>query len=107
MENINYIFIKINKTFKKVLLEDIVVIKANGDYCTIQTKASRHTVLSTMSNIESKLSKELFIRIHKSTIIPLKEIVSIDADFVHFNSNEWYKVSDSKMKELKSRLIII
>ncbi len=107
MNNINCIFIKINKSLKKVFLEDIVFVKAMGDYCTIQTKASRHTVLSTMSNIESKLSKELFVRIHKSTIIQIKEIQKIEGDIVHFNSKEWTKVSDSRMKELKSRLTII
>ena len=50
----NYIFIKSESKLIQIKLEDILWIEALGNYMRIHTENEKHTVLSTMKEIEAK-----------------------------------------------------
>ncbi len=103
-----YIFVKITNGLKKLFLDDILYIKANTDYCVINTKTSgRYTVHSTMKNIESIFPKDLFARIHNSYIVQIKEILTIEGDTLYVGANEPLPISRSRSNSLKDKLLII
>lgn len=73
-----YIFVKKDGLIIKVLLKSIVNIEAMADYITIHTDKGKYHALSTMHGIEARLPKSEFVRIHRSHIINLQKLDSIE-----------------------------
>lgn len=76
-------FIKSNGLLIKINIKDILWIEALGDYITIHTvENKKYTIHSTMKVIESKLPSDKFIRVHRSYIISVDNISSIDDNVI-------------------------
>ncbi len=80
LEN-DYIFIKSNQKQIKLSYDQILYVEAFADYVKLYTAEKRYITLQTMKNMEIKLPKEKFIRVHRSFIVGLKYINT-------FNSSE-------------------
>lgn len=76
----DYIFIRANSVLSKVQIKDIQYIQALGDYVNIYTEEKRHTVHMNLRAIEEKLSTDLFYRIHRSYLINIDKISSIEKE---------------------------
>lgn len=77
-----YIFIKTNGILVKINIKEILWIEALGDYMTINTTEKKYTIHSTMKMIESKLDPNKFIRVHRSSIISIDNITSIEDNVI-------------------------
>lgn len=77
-----YVFIKDNGTLVKINIKEILWIEALGDYITINTTGKKYTIHSTMKTIEGKLNPDKFIRVHRSSIIAIDNITSIEDNIV-------------------------
>lgn len=75
-------FVKEDTRLVKINAKDISYIEAKADYVSINTTKKRHTILSTMKAIESKLDPGDFVRIHRSFIVRLDSINEIDNNVV-------------------------
>lgn len=73
-----YIFVKSNSKLVKLKSEDIYYIEALKDYVVIHTSDTRYTIHSTMKDIDSKMGKEEFVRVHRSFIVRLDKIATIE-----------------------------
>lgn len=56
---------------------DVLWVEASGDYVRLHTKDHSFLLRDTMTNIESRLGAEKFVRIHRSTIVRLDVIREI------------------------------
>lgn len=74
----DYLFVKVNGTIIKISTKEILWIEALGDYININTSEKKYTIHSTMKTMENKLSPDKFIRVHRSYIISIDNINSID-----------------------------
>ncbi len=77
-ENNDFIFIKSNSKLIKIKTQDIFYIEALKDYVVIHTNEKRYTIHSTMKEIEAKMGAEGFIRVHRSYIVRLDKIATIE-----------------------------
>lgn len=77
-ESSGIIFIKSNSKLVKLNTTDIFFVEALKDYVTINTKGARYTIHSTMKDIQAKLPQSEFIRVHRSFIVRIDKIASID-----------------------------
>ena len=77
-DNTDFIFVKSNSKLVKLKNADIYYVEALKDYVVIHTQSSRFTIHSTMKDIETKLGEEDFIRIHRSFIVRLDKISTIE-----------------------------
>jgi two-component system, LytTR family, response regulator LytT len=77
-ETKEFIFVKSNSKLIKLNCTDIFFIEALKDYVVINTADSRYTIHSTMKDIETKMGNEDFIRVHRSFIVRLDKIASIE-----------------------------
>lgn len=77
-ETKDYIFVKSNSKLVKLKTTDIFYIEALKDYVVIHTDSTRYTIHSTMKDIDQKMGKEHFLRVHRSYIIRLDKISSIE-----------------------------
>lgn len=76
------IFIKTDSKLVQINTEDILWIEALGNYMRIFTEDDKFTVLSTMKDIVSKLPTDQFTRVHRSFIIRVDKIKSIEDNYI-------------------------
>ena len=76
------IFIKTDSRLVQVAIDGIKFIEALGNYVNIYTDKGRFTVLSTMKEIERKLSAPDFMRVHRSYIVRFKKIELIEDNYI-------------------------
>lgn len=74
----DFIFVKTEHKIQKIELDDILYIEGLKDYISIYTKAERVITLQNMKKMEETLPAGQFIRVHKSYIISLDKIESIE-----------------------------
>lgn len=74
----DFIFVKSNSKLVKLKTIDIFYIEALKDYVVIHTAETRYTIHSTMKDIENKMGTAEFIRVHRSFIVRLDKIASIE-----------------------------
>ncbi len=74
----DFIFVKTEHKIQKIELNDILYIEGLKDYISIFTKTERIITLQNMKKMEETLPKGQFIRVHKSYIIALDKIESIE-----------------------------
>ncbi|MEN0048227.1 MAG: response regulator transcription factor [Bacteroidota bacterium] len=74
----DFIFVKTENRLEKVMLQDILYIEGMRDYRRIHTKDKRIMTLQTFSELEQILPSNLICRVHKSYMVALAKIDSIE-----------------------------
>ena len=79
-----YIFFKTDgkNKFTKVFLKDILFVQGLKNYVAIQQENSEIITYNTLKNLKEMLPEQDFIQIHKSYIVSIKHIDSIENDAV-------------------------
>jgi len=83
-----FLFIKSNKKSYKINFSDILFVEGLGDYIKIHLTDNRYITNLSMKRILDLLPSELFYRIHKSYIISLNNIESIEGNMLSINGNK-------------------
>jgi DNA-binding LytR/AlgR family response regulator len=73
-----YIYVKVETKMVRVDLDDILYIEGLKNYVSIQTKTGRIVTLQLMKQLEEVLPASRFFRVHKSYIVGLDKINSIE-----------------------------
>lgn len=74
----DFIFVKTEYKIQKIYLNDILFIEGLKDYVSIYTKTERIITLQSMKKIDEGLPDHRFVRVHKSYIVALDKIESIE-----------------------------
>jgi two-component system, LytTR family, response regulator len=77
-EDSSYIFVKTEYRLEKVDLSDILYIEGMKDYLRIVCTAKKIMTLQSFSKLEETLPLKKFCRVHKSFIVSIDKIESID-----------------------------
>ncbi len=85
LSNHEFLFAKVNGVLTKICMKDILWIEALGDYIVVNTLEKKYTIHSTLKSIENKLSSDKYIRVHRSYIVSLENINSIDDNTIVIN----------------------
>lgn len=75
-----FVFIKTEHRLEKVRYEDILFIEGLGEYRRIHLKDKKLLTLQGLSELEQQLPARSFCRVHKSYIISIDKIESIERD---------------------------
>ncbi len=68
------VFVRHNGKMEKLLLEDILYIEADRNYCKIVTQKGNFLLTSTLKTMEDKLPQSGFIRAHRSYLVSLSKL---------------------------------
>lgn len=79
------LFVKADSRLVQVDTSDVLFVEALGNYVIIHTVKEKLTVHFTMKDILSKLSSRDFIRVHRSFIVRLDKIESIEDNVIEIN----------------------
>jgi two-component system LytT family response regulator len=101
-----HIFIKSNLKKLKIFTNKIKWIEAYGDYVKVVTEEDTNLVLSTMKSFEKDLSKDKFIRVHKSYIINIDKVERFNSKFAEIGVNK-IPLSRNKKEDLIRALSIV
>ncbi len=71
-------FIKCDGKYEKIYLDAILYVEAMQNYVVIHTEERRYVSLLFLKNVEEKLNQNDFLRVHKSYIVALAKISTID-----------------------------
>ncbi len=93
-----FIFFKTENKILRVDLKDIRYIEGLQNYIAIYTLTEKILTLQTLKSIEAQLQVKDFIRVHKSYIISLRHISSIERSRI-FISNTIIPIGDNYRDE--------
>jgi len=102
----NDFYVNIDRRLIKINLPSIYLIEAKGDYINIKTEEKNYIVHSTLKKIEEKLPKSNFLKVHRSYIINLKNIIDIEDNSVLIKKDV-IPVSRSNRPELMKTLDLL
>ena len=102
----DFIFVKTEHKIQKVYLNDILFIEGLKDYISIFTPVERIITLQNMKKMEDALPTKYFMRVHKSYIVSINKIDSIERSRIFIGDkiipvgdtyrDEFFKVIDGK-----------
>lgn len=101
-----HLYIKEDSVLVNVALSDIVWIEALGDYVTLHLVDKKHTVLTTMKSMETKLPSTEFMRVHRSFIVRVDKISNLDGNMLVVGK-KLLPIGKSYRKALMDRLNIV
>ena len=83
---------------KVIPFDDIDWVDAAGDYMCVHAGGETHVIRSTLRDLMTKLDDNLFVRIHRSTIVNVERVVSVTplqkgGSLLHLTQGESLKVS--------------
>jgi len=73
----------------KLIYDDILFIKGDGNYVTYQTKSGRVMVRNSITASRSELPSNTFVQIHRSTIVSLKWVDKVEDNHVYIVGNKF------------------
>lgn len=100
------LYINIDRRLTKLKIEDILFIKANGDYIDVRTKNAVFVVHSTLKKIKEKLPSTLFLQTHRSYLINYTKIIDIEDNSVLIEKTV-IPISRANKPELIKRLNLL
>ena len=101
-----HVFIKTDSKLVQLKLTDVLWVEALGNYVRVNTNEEKFTVLTTMKEIESKLSNKEFVRVQRSFIVRIDKINSIEDNYIIINDKEIH-IGKSYKEEFSKKLNIL
>ena len=88
VEEYDYIFVRADRKMVKVVFSEIDYIESLSDYLKIFVTGRTIITRETITNIEAKLPKNDFIRVHRSFIVSLEKIKSFTNETIDLEGKE-------------------
>ncbi|RZK58337.1 MAG: response regulator transcription factor [Pedobacter sp.] len=102
----DFLFIRDSNTVRRINVNDILFLEAKGDYVKISVRDKHYHIHSSLKSVEDKLPKHIFLRVHRSFIINVSKIDTIEGGTLIINGN-FVPVSDSFRSALNKRMQIL
>lgn len=82
------IFLNVDKTMHKVVLDTIVYIESDRNYITLVTETQKFSFIDSLKKWTKKLQGKQFIQVHKSFIINSEYVEKINGNSVFLNGSK-------------------
>jgi DNA-binding LytR/AlgR family response regulator len=103
--NNEFLFIKSAYKIVRINLEDIKFIEGKGEYIRIHLVNQKPIMsLISLTRVESYLHEERFMRVHRSYIVNLKRIITVDRSRIVFDNKDYIPVSDQYRNKFQDYL---
>jgi DNA-binding LytR/AlgR family response regulator len=104
--DIDHIFIKSDGKLIRLNNNDILYIESMGDYVKFVTMDKKYVTHNTIKNLEEKVSKHHFMKVHRSYIVNINKIDNLRENDLYISGKE-IPVSKAHKQEVLNRLNII
>jgi two-component system LytT family response regulator len=108
VDKLERIVVKSGTKIKVIPVEKIFYLEAQDDYIMIYTDEGKHLKQGTMKYYEDRLDQSKFIRVHRSYIVRLDQIVQLepyakDNYILKLKNGTALKISRNGLKNLKDK----
>jgi len=100
------LFLNVDKTLHKIVLNDIMFLESDRNYITVVTKNQKLSYIDSLKNWKAKLSEDYFIQVHKSYIINRTFVDKISGNEIYVQGNR-IPIGRTYKQELLKQLKII
>jgi DNA-binding LytR/AlgR family response regulator len=85
-ENADFIFVRHKNRLQKVAINDIEYTEANADYVNLVAGEAKYVIHSSMKNIEARLPAKKFVRVHRSFIVNLSKVKTVEENTLYMST---------------------
>lgn len=78
----DFLVIRADRKYYKINYDDLIYIEGQKAYVTFFTKQQQITALASLKELEDKLPRDRFIRIHKSFIVSINKIQALEGSSI-------------------------
>ncbi len=100
---LEHIFVRTEHKIVRICIADILYVEGLKDYISIYTKDERVLTLMSLAKIQELLPVLNFVRVHKSYIVAMDKIGSIEKNRIYIESNG-IPIGDTYKDEFYARL---
>ncbi|MEC3906609.1 LytTR family DNA-binding domain-containing protein [Tamlana sp. 2201CG12-4] len=102
-DNGETIFLNVDKTLHKIVLNDILYIESQRNYITVVTTSQKLSYIDTLKNWRTKLPEDQFIQVHKSFIVNHVFVTKISGNIIYLGRDK-IPIGRTFRQELMHRL---
>jgi len=100
----DHFFIKCDNQIEKVLYQDLLYAEAMLNYVMLYTTSRKMMVYITIKSLEEQLPAEIFIKVHKSFIVNMGKIKSIEGNMLDIGTTR-ITISQSLREKVLSEIV--
>ncbi len=84
----DYFFVKCGTKYEKIYFDDVLYVEGLQNYITIYTRKGKYITMHYLKTLEENyLNDQLFIRVHKSYIVSVNKIESIQGNEIFIDTH--------------------
>ena len=104
------LFVQKSDKYFRILSSDVLYLEASGDYTVLSTSSDQYVSSNGISKLEEKLDPQIFLRIHRSTIVNQNHLKEIEKHFnggliVKMDNGKSFPVSRSYVKMIREKIL--
>jgi len=103
---VSKVFVKVNKRFIKLEIEDIDYLEASGHYMVIHIGEQQLSSSISLSEFLSKYQLSAFVRVHRSFVVNLDKVSDFDDTHIYFGT-KMVPISKSMRRDFRDRISVI
>ncbi len=100
----DHFFIKCNNQIEKVFYSDLIYAEAMLNYVMLYTNTKKMMVYVTIKNLEEQLPLDMFIKVHKSFIVNISKVKSIEGNILDIG-NEKIAISQNLREKVIKEIV--
>ena len=81
-------FVKGDKKFHRIDPKELLWVEGYGNYCKLHTSEGMILCQETLSNMQKRLDHQGFMRVHKSFLVPLDKIQTVEGNRIFIGDAE-------------------
>jgi DNA-binding LytR/AlgR family response regulator len=100
----DHLFVKADNKLEKVRFEEILFIEAMENYIGIYTEGRKIITHATLKAVQEKLPPQRFIQPHKSFVVAIDKINSIEGNVLHIRQHQ-VPISKYQKEEVLEKIV--
>ncbi|KRB58167.1 LytTR family DNA-binding domain-containing protein [Flavobacterium sp. Root186] len=100
----SHIFIKVDKKMMKINIEEILFIEGMKEYIKVVIPDKTYITHKSLTSLSEELPADRFLRIHKSYVIALNKVKSIEGNRIQIQSYT-IPIGRNYSKDVKNRIL--
>jgi len=81
------LFLNVDKTHHKIILNDLLFLESDRNYITVVTKTQKLSYIDALKKWRAKLPEDQFVQVHKSFIVNIKYVDKIAGNEIYVQSH--------------------
>lgn len=103
-KNNDHFFIKCDNQIEKIFYQDLLYAEAMLNYVMLYTSSKKMMVYITIKSLEEQLPADIFIKVHKSFIVNINKIKSIEGNILDIG-NEKIAISQNLREKVINEIV--